>query len=310
MDEILYRALVTYFNTLTKVGYKSYDVVYKLIVMNFIHDIINTEWRFYVTKKDSILMQDLLYQFLGSTCEFSFPTNCICCCKNEGGDTPSIISPEITQFKMIPSSTSYSGTQTIHFTGASYYLYKGSNFKENSLSVLMNNEVILSDLSTESTSTVSFSVSKVLEQGSSYTFKACVEDNEGNKYYSNDFRVTVSVPVEPVYMYTGTSEPAEIPTEGVILEADKYNYNSTKTFNTPRWVSIDVYKNTIIWIVLPNNVSLVSVENNSFPGDFIHGGPNEMQMQTSPVTIEGKEYTIYYRINPIATNVSYKVIVQ
>lgn len=203
MDEILYRALVTYFNTLTKVGYKSYDVVYKLIVIDFIHDIINTEWRFYVTKKDSILMQDLLYQFLGSTCEFSFPTNCICCCKNEG-----------------------------------------------------------------------------------------------------------SVPVEPVYMYTGTSEPAEIPTEDVILEADKYNYNSAKTFNTPKWVSIDVYKNTIIWIVLPNSVSLVSVENNSFPGDFIHGGPNEMQMQTSPVTIDNKEYTIYYRINPIATNVSYKVTVQ
>lgn len=86
----MYDTLIRYFKTLAHTGYKSYDVVFKMLVMDFIYEITHTELRYYITNKDIKLMQDLLYQFFGSTCEISFPTNnihcCVCC--NEGSSTP------------------------------------------------------------------------------------------------------------------------------------------------------------------------------------------------------------------------------
>ena len=93
MDELMYDTLTKYFKTLSLTGYKSYDVVYKILVIDFIYEIIHSELRHYITNKDIKLMQDLLYQFLGSTCEISFPTNnrpcCVCICCNEGDTTTS-----------------------------------------------------------------------------------------------------------------------------------------------------------------------------------------------------------------------------
>lgn len=92
MNELMYDTLVRYFKTLAHTGYKSYDVVFKMLVIDFIYEITHTELRYYITNKDIKLMQDLLYQFLGSTCEISFPTNnrpcCVCICCNGGNSTP------------------------------------------------------------------------------------------------------------------------------------------------------------------------------------------------------------------------------
>lgn len=92
MDELMYDTLIRYFKTLAHTGYKSYDVVFKMLVMDFIYEITHTELRYYITNKDIKLMQDLLYQLFGSTCEISFPTNnrpcCVCVCCNGGGTTP------------------------------------------------------------------------------------------------------------------------------------------------------------------------------------------------------------------------------
>ena len=92
MDELMYDTLIRYFKTLAHTGYKSYDVVFKILVMDFIYEITHTELRYYITNKDIKLMQDLLYQLFGSTCEISFPTNnrpcCVCVCCNGGGTTP------------------------------------------------------------------------------------------------------------------------------------------------------------------------------------------------------------------------------
>ena len=91
MDELMYDNLIRYFKTLAHTGYKSYDVVFKMLVMNFIYEITHTELRYYITNEDIKLMRDLLYQFFGSTCEVSLPTNrpcCECVCCDGGSSTP------------------------------------------------------------------------------------------------------------------------------------------------------------------------------------------------------------------------------
>ena len=95
----MYDTLIRYFKTLAHTGYKSYDVVFKMLVMDFIYEITHTELRYYITNKDIKLMQDLLYQFFGSTCEISFPTNnihCCVCCNGEGSTPPPIVVPTTT----------------------------------------------------------------------------------------------------------------------------------------------------------------------------------------------------------------------
>lgn len=101
MDELMYDTLIRYFKTLAHTGYKSYDVVFKMLVMDFIYEITHTELRYYITNKDIKLMQDLLYQLFGSTCEISFPTNnrpcCVCvCCNGEGTTPPPVVVPTTT----------------------------------------------------------------------------------------------------------------------------------------------------------------------------------------------------------------------
>jgi hypothetical protein len=100
MDDLLYDILTKYFKTLSYTGYKSYDVVNKILIIDFIQEITNSDLRYFITNKDIKKMQDLLYQFFGSTCEISFPTNnrpcCICICNNqeepepEDPDTPTV----------------------------------------------------------------------------------------------------------------------------------------------------------------------------------------------------------------------------
>ena len=105
MDELMYDTLIRYFKTLAHTGYKSYDVVFKMLVMDFIYEITHTELRYYITNKDIKLMQDLLYQFFGSTCEISFPTNnihCCVCCNGEGSTPPPIVVPTTTTTTTTP----------------------------------------------------------------------------------------------------------------------------------------------------------------------------------------------------------------
>ena len=101
----MYDTLIRYFKTLAHTGYKSYDVVFKMLVMDFIYEITHTELRYYITNKDIKLMQDLLYQFFGSTCEISFPTNnihCCVCCNGEGSTPPPIVVPTTTTTTTTP----------------------------------------------------------------------------------------------------------------------------------------------------------------------------------------------------------------
>lgn len=107
MDELMYDNLIRYFKTLAHTGYKSYDVVFKMLVMDFIYEITHTELRYYITNEDIKLMRDLLYQFFGSTCEVSLPTNrpcCECVCCDGGSSTP----PPV----IVPTTTTTTSTTT------------------------------------------------------------------------------------------------------------------------------------------------------------------------------------------------------
>lgn len=107
MDELMYDNLIRYFKTLAHTGYKSYDVVFKILVMNFIYEITHTELRYYITNEDIKLMRDLLYQFFGSTCEVSLPANrpcCECVCCDGGSSTP----PPV----IVPTTTTTTSTTT------------------------------------------------------------------------------------------------------------------------------------------------------------------------------------------------------
>lgn len=329
MDEILYETLNKYYKALSVVGYKRDPVVNKLLVMQYIQETLSNEYRYYLTKNDIKLMQDLLYQFIGSTCEISFPTNCKCCC-GTGSFDPSITgfslvpsttnyvgsqsvtftgarfniskgthikenslkiywgtevlaeglnvdlstvifnspivkelvegqtytakasvldeegneyfsntmtitctaapvtNPTITNFKLVPSTTTYTGTQDVAFTGATFTINKGTKFKEDSLEIVWGtNEVMGTGLSTAGSSiTFSPSITKNLVEGNTYTAKASIQDIDGNKYYSNTFTITVKTPVNPIYMYTGNQ--AAKPTVDEIKAGTKYDYNSVK----------------------------------------------------------------------------------
>lgn len=107
MDELMYDNLIRYFKTLAHTGYKSYDVVFKMLVMDFIYEITHTELRYYITNEDIKLMRDLLYQFFGSTCEVSLPANrpcCECVCCDGGSSTP----PPV----IVPTTTTTTSTTT------------------------------------------------------------------------------------------------------------------------------------------------------------------------------------------------------
>ena len=107
MNELMYDNLIRYFKTLAHTGYKSYDVVFKMLVMDFIYEITHTELRYYITNGDIKLMRDLLYQFFGSTCEVSLPTNrpyCVCVCWDGGSSTP----PPV----IVPTTTTTTTTTT------------------------------------------------------------------------------------------------------------------------------------------------------------------------------------------------------
>lgn len=89
MDEYIAKLLNTYFNALSYTGYKSYDNVFKLLIVDFINELTTSVLRYSLEDEDIETMNDVLYQLIGSTCEFSIPdVECDCCGgSSSGGST-------------------------------------------------------------------------------------------------------------------------------------------------------------------------------------------------------------------------------
>lgn len=67
-------AFERYFNTLSKLGYKSYSNVDKLLVLSVIEDILSGELSFFVTEEDYRSIINALYCIIGNNCLIDLPS--------------------------------------------------------------------------------------------------------------------------------------------------------------------------------------------------------------------------------------------
>ena len=49
MSELMYSTLVRYFRTLSYTGYKQYDTVFKMLVIDLVYEITHTDLKYYMT---------------------------------------------------------------------------------------------------------------------------------------------------------------------------------------------------------------------------------------------------------------------
>lgn len=305
MDELLANTLNTYYKILSNVGYMSYSKVFKIMIIQYIQELFNSVYKNYITDEDVRLMNNVLYQIIGSTCEISFPSNCGCG-KIITPDEP-VVTPTITNFKMIPSQTSYEGTQTISFTGFSYTITNKEQLVDNSMNLLLDDKIIKSNIDfSKDLVSLSPNISQSFTEGKSYAFKISATGKDGNTYYSNTFVIVINKKdtpptVEEQWMYTGNT--AAKPTETEILAGDKYDYNKVKEFVTPK------YTLRTIWVCLPTNVTLVSMENTNFSDFLININTGRNILKSESVTINSKAYTLYY-LTTIPSKSPYRTIVK
>ena len=71
-------AFARYFNTLSKLGYKSYSDVDKLLVLSIIEDILSGELSFFVTEEDYRSITNALYCIMGNNCLIDLPSYDTC----------------------------------------------------------------------------------------------------------------------------------------------------------------------------------------------------------------------------------------
>ena len=67
-------AFERYFNTLSKLGYKNYSDVDKLLVLSIIEDILSGELSFFVTEEDYRSITNAIYCIMGNNCLIDLPS--------------------------------------------------------------------------------------------------------------------------------------------------------------------------------------------------------------------------------------------
>lgn len=74
VTNIANEALRRYFNALSKLGYKDYNDVAKLLVFLFIEELLTSEFSFYVTEEDYRSITNALYCIMGNNCLIDLPS--------------------------------------------------------------------------------------------------------------------------------------------------------------------------------------------------------------------------------------------
>lgn len=72
MDNYILNIFSKYFKSLSKIGYKSYDIVFKILIIDFIHDLCNYEMKSLISENDKVIIQNLLNKLSSSTCEIEY----------------------------------------------------------------------------------------------------------------------------------------------------------------------------------------------------------------------------------------------
>lgn len=73
MEELVNTSLERYFNALSKLGYKSYSEVDKLLVLIFIQELLDSECKSFITEDDYKAINQALYCLYGSSCLIPHP---------------------------------------------------------------------------------------------------------------------------------------------------------------------------------------------------------------------------------------------
>lgn len=67
-------AIQRYFNTLSKLGYKSYNDVNRLLVLLYIEEILTSEYLDFINEEDYNILIKTLYCLAGNSCMIKYPT--------------------------------------------------------------------------------------------------------------------------------------------------------------------------------------------------------------------------------------------
>lgn len=73
MEEVLYNSLSRYFERLGQAGYVPYNNVYKLLILSFISEIVDNDYRGYITKDDYPYIEQALDCLFGTSCLTPYP---------------------------------------------------------------------------------------------------------------------------------------------------------------------------------------------------------------------------------------------
>lgn len=215
MDELMYDTLIRYFKALAHTGYKSYDIVFKMLVMDFIYEITHTELRYYITNKDIKLMQDLLYQFFGSTCEISFPANnthCCVCCNGEGSTPPPIVVPTTTTTTTsTPAPSDKTGTLLFKaVAGWPYTVYYNRDFMTHVDETDVSSTISIPS----STTSVYYSIERIIWDSFSENNEASGVSVDGvvkSIPYVGELQPGSTITIKPVVPLTSTTTTSSTP---------------------------------------------------------------------------------------------------
>lgn len=67
-------AISRYFHTLSVLGYKNYDSVYKLLSLLFVEELLTGELSIFINEEDYRTITNFLYCLYGSNCMIGFPS--------------------------------------------------------------------------------------------------------------------------------------------------------------------------------------------------------------------------------------------
>lgn len=235
MDELLYKTLNNYFNTLSVVGYIKDPVVFKLLVLQYIQEITANEFKYFITNKDIKLMQDLLYQLFGSTCEISFPTNNRCCCTNIIGEVPVYDEPQIDNFVIhIPEGT----IGEFKISSATFDIINKKNVKADTLKIVYLNEgITIAEGESIDSPVAIYNHTIDIKPGVEYWWKASIVDTQGNEIKSSVYTYTSALPsiddfdiIPDTNKYIGNQEVTITGANFVISNPSNAKMNSLKIY--------------------------------------------------------------------------------
>lgn len=73
LTDLSFIGVTRYFNALSIFGYKSYDEVYKLILLLFIQDLLGEPFNIFINEEDYKTITNILYCLYGTTCLIPYP---------------------------------------------------------------------------------------------------------------------------------------------------------------------------------------------------------------------------------------------